>query len=676
MKSTRGNHISWHRSVVFRLIVVVILCVGVAQGAALYFTTQRDDHSALEHFKEDHINILQAHSEVIGSLLWRLQYDQLERVLTSLLSDHAVISVSVKDATGVVIAEKQTPDHQAGIGDPNNILISNELRHINQFVNDVVGSVDMVLTTEFLQEETTHRFIERLVIFLLSAVSIIVATSIAARKLLSKPLSTLHTAIERTKDGERGVRVPFRKPDEVGVLFQSFNGFMQSSEEYRDVINGANLRLTELALKDELTGLFNRRAALQKFKDLKDHTHVSIFFIDVDHFKTINDLYGHDGGDALLRTLAARIHGNIDPVHAKAFRIGGDEFIVVQENLHSATEAAHLAEDLMNKLTGRYLTRDHEHHIAVSIGVYFGETTLDSFDDVVAMASRALREAKSKGRNRTVLLDQDMRDEAFERIALTRTVQDAITNRYFETYLHTRHSARTGEVVGAEALSRCVLPDGQIIGPLQFMPIIEENHLSLEHGKILITQACGFIKPLREKFGQGFRLSLNVNAHQLVQQEFWSFFASERKRFNVPTSAFEVEITETSLISNFNVAIDVLKEFRDDGGLIALDDFGTGYSSLSYLTKLPIDIIKLDREFSSSAVNDERNSGILKATILLAQSIGAIVVSEGIETEQEEEFMKSAGVHYLQGYRFSRPAPLSVTLDMKNLGDSRTAKAV
>lgn len=667
--------IAWHRSVTLRLIAIVILCVGFAQGLALYLTTQHDNRAALLAFTRQYQNLLNANSEIIGSLVWTLQFDRLDRVLQSLLMEPAIVSVTVRDATGTIVSAVKDLTDDAVDTRFEPVVIHKVLNHSNDFINVVAGSVDLTLTTQYLELENQQKFNEKFLIFLLSALSIVIGSYVAARCLLLRPLTKLQSVIERSKSGEKGVRVPVWRHDEIGSLFESFNGFMQSSEGYRDVINAANFRLTALALKDELTGLFNRRAALQKFKDLKDERNISVIFIDVDHFKSINDLYGHDGGDALLRALAERISAHIDPKNATAYRIGGDEFIVLQEGLKSAQEAQGIANELLSHLSSTYSAKETEQDIAVSIGVYFCEDRLSSFDDVVAMASRALRSAKSTGRNRTVLLDQELRDEALERISLARSVQEALDCGSFVTYYQGRHMAMTGEIVGAEALSRCILPNKKIISPLQFMPIIEESHHSLDHGRILIAQVCEAAISFRKIYGESFRVSLNVNAHQLIHPEFWAFFARERKMHDLPTSAFEVEITESSLIQNFDVAHEVLQEFRQEGGLVALDDFGTGYSSLSYLTRLPIDIIKLDREFAASAVRDKRNAGILQATILIANSIGAQVVAEGIETIDEEIFMRAAGVNYLQGYRYSKPVPLIDALTSPRAGAAGTSRA-
>lgn len=643
--------------VVVKLLAMVLALTCVVQAWATFLMVADTQQKTRTQFDERLESFVQARVELLGGLVWRLQYDELDRILHAMLREEAVAAISVYDEAGAMVRRvARKPD-----GASPTLLKTAELLHVNGLVSDKAGRVELFASLEGVHEDFELQRRSAVTLMLVSAAAIVAAVWLAISRRIARPLSELRCAIARSLAGERRVRLPERSSDEVGELFQAFNGFMEANDRSIALIEAANGRLRDLAERDDLTSLFNRRAAQAHFAELRGAADVAVVFMDVDLFKSANELLGHKGGDDLLREVALRLTREIG-AEADAYRLGGDEFLVIRRQAGSSDCAFAFAERLRRAMSGGYRIGTMTHEATISAGVYYAERALGDFDAALAMSDLALREAKTSGRGRTILLDESLLEAAAERIKIERSVAQALAEERFEMFFQPQFDLREGRIVGAEALARWRRPEGGMISPGVFMPIIESMGLSLEHGKLAVVQCCAAAERLRRELGRSVPVALNVNAQQLTQPEFWAALLRELERRGLPASAIEVEVTESQLIGNLEAARRALAEYRALGGGVALDDFGTGYSSLAYLTQLPIDKVKIDRSFIQRAPTDATVATILSVAVQLAGAIGAEVVAEGVETEAEEGAVVRHGVRLVQGFRYGRPMELDALL--------------
>lgn len=642
-----------HGLVAKLLALIVSLALAAQLGSAgviAYFGAQ----SARETFDNHLKAFVSARNDIVGALVWRLQYEELDRILHSMLAEPSIVSVQVYDEAGTVVGAAA----RDGATAESTIERKAELRYANENVQDKAGSIEVRASLDPILAERRRQLFYAILVALVSAIAIVVAIWLALRSMIVRPLAILGTAITQVRSGHQGIRVPERPLDEIGIFYRAFNAFIAANEKAVRDIEQANERLRHLVAHDDLTGLPNRRSAQSDFATRRGARDVAVHFIDLDKFKMVNDTLGHLAGDSLLCQFSQRLGGAIAG-QGRAYRLSGDEFLVLQHATTSSGRAVALAEKILAETIGDYALDGHIHRLGISLGIYLAEEGLDDFDDILGLADLALADAKRSGRGRISILDREMRQALAEKVWLEREIKVAIANGGFEAYFQPQIDHASGRMVSAESLSRWRHPERGLLSPGKFMPLIEEMGLSLEHGKIMIVHCCAAAATLRQHMGETFTVSLNANARQVGSSEFWATLTQELRRHALPPSAIEIEVTESEVMENFDVAHDALANYRALGGSIALDDFGTGYSSLSYLTKLPFDTIKIDRSFVYNATENRMAAGILHLVAAFARQTGAKVIAESIEKVSEEEQIVSSGIQLLQGYLYGRPMPLA-----------------
>ena len=430
----------------------------------------------------------------------------------------------------------------------------------------------------------------------------------------------------------------------------------------------AEERIADLAFYDPLTHLANRTLLHERLKQAiaasqRDGSCGAALFIDLDHFKTLNDTQGHDRGDALLQQVAQRLLTCVRASDTVA-RLGGDEFVLVIDNLpDSPQEAANLTESLGQKvlaaLTQTYHLGDIDHHITASIGatLFCGDQT--SLDEVLKQADLAMYKSKERGRNALSFFDPAMQTLVLERSALEQDLRRAIAENQF--VLH--YQALVGRdqcVSGAEALVRWRHPQRGMVAPGDFIPIAEETGLILPLGHWVLQTACHQLASWAKQPAMAhLTLAVNVSAHQFHQSDFTQQVLAVLAQTQANPGQLKLELTESLLINNIDDVIAKMNALKAVGVRFALNDFGTGYSSLSHLSRLPLDQVKIDRSFVMQIESDDNAAAISAATISLAHSLKLSVVAEGVETQAQCYFLST--VHqcdFLQGYLLARPLPL------------------
>ncbi len=427
-------------------------------------------------------------------------------------------------------------------------------------------------------------------------------------------------------------------------------------------------QIRQLAFYDPLTGLPNRRMLLDRLRhalasSARSGVCGALLFIDLDHFKTLNDTLGHDKGDLLLQQVAQRL---IDTVREEdtVARLGGDEYVVMLEGLDSArdvaaTQATMVGEKIITTLNRPYNLAGHEFHSTPSIGLtlYAGHEV--GVDELLKQADLAMYQAKNAGRNGMQFFDPQMQAAVTRRAELEADIRQGILQGQFALHYQPQVDV-DGRVWGAEALLRWQHPVRGFVSPAEFIPVAEESGHILNLGTWVLDTACAqLVEWSRDPATEGLTLAVNVSSRQFRQQDFADYILGLLDYTGANPKRLKLELTESLLADNLEEVIAKMTALRARGVGFSLDDFGTGYSSLSYLKRLPLDQLKIDQTFVRDVLVDPNDAAIVKTIVALGRTLGLAVIAEGVETPEQQQFLFDNGCTTYQGYLFSRPLPAS-----------------
>lgn len=421
------------------------------------------------------------------------------------------------------------------------------------------------------------------------------------------------------------------------------------------VVQGRQLRFQ--AEHDALTGLFNRTTIEQMIADrFHKQRDLTAMFIDLDGFTLINDSLGLQVGDRLLQVLSQRLQ-NIIGTRGMLARFGGDEFLIVMQNMHENSEAvAELTASILSAVAQPYRIMHHKIYLTASIGV--AHQTEDQYAplELIQRADMAMHQAKRQGHNHVQIYQESMSLQFKSSAAMRSSLQEAIERN--DLILHFQPIVRCsdGDTVGYEALLRWEREPGRFIPPSEFIPLAEMTGQIIPLSEWVFRRACEAAVKLQE---QGpMKVAVNLSTLHFNRTEFTPFLEQTLEETGCKPEWLELELTESILMENTDYAVEVLQSLRDKNITISLDDFGTGFSSLSYLKRLPVDKVKIDRSFVAGIRTHRADRVLIGSVIKIAQSLNFAVVAEGVETPQQAEFVTELGCNYMQGFYFGRPAPL------------------
>lgn len=478
----------------------------------------------------------------------------------------------------------------------------------------------------------------------------------------------LHERTEITKDYD-GWKI-------IGTL-QDVTSLKQSEQE-----------IAYYTYYDTLTDLPNRRLFIEQLETTlerakhKRHS-LTLMFIDLDHFKDINDTHGHQVGDALLCEAADRIKDCLRDADLIAVskgkddqvaRFAGDEFTVMLTGIDNVEVLANIAQRIVAKFEKPFEIKQYNLFSTVSIGIAIFPEDGESVDSLMQHANVAMNHAKALGRNNYQFFSTEMNDYLFERLQIEQDLRKALSKNEFLLFYQPQVDVKTHQIIGFEALLRWLHPVRGLLGPLSFMDIAEKSGLILPIGQWVLQQACIQTRQWQQRFSTNWRISINLSAIQFNQKLLIEQISQSLEESGLSADLLELEITETAMLKDVMETIPLLNALKALGVNLAIDDFGTGYSSLSYLKNFPVDTLKIDKSFVDEIVESPKDAAISRTIVQLAENLGLRTIAEGVENSEQAKMLTEMGCKELQGYYFSKPLPVGEVERLLQNGNTLQAR--
>jgi diguanylate cyclase (GGDEF)-like protein len=444
--------------------------------------------------------------------------------------------------------------------------------------------------------------------------------------------------------------------DENGLV-SHYEGTVEDITERRTYQS----RIEQQANYDALTGLANRTLLHEQLRQSLcaaggGSGQLAVIFVDLDHFKYINDSLGHPAGDSLLQIMAARLRACVREGDTVA-RLGGDEFVLLCHCPGGADEVPVLADRVLRVIAEPWSHELGEFHVTSSLGVALYPQDGSDAETLLKNADAAMYRAKDSGRNTLQFFTAELNEVLNERLDLERRLRKAMERGQLGVHYQPRIDLKSGLVVGAEALLRWQVPDDTPVPPARFIPIAEETGLIVELGRFVLRTACTQNRRWQDEGRQHLVVSVNVSPRQFLHDNFVDMVAEVLRETGLEPGYLELEITESMVMEDAPRLIRMLGELRQLGVQTSIDDFGTGYSSLSYLRRFPVHRLKVDRSFIIDVTTNPEDAAIVRTIIALGHNLGLKVIAEGVETPEQLEFLRRNDCDEVQGYCFSKPIP-------------------
>ncbi|BCV67525.1 GGDEF-domain containing protein [Shewanella carassii] len=661
MNTARFKSLTWKQT---NLVVFTALFFAVAIFIIEIAIVVKTERQSLLSSQQE---LLDSVEQPAANAVWALDDNLARQTLEGVMKVEHVGSakITLDDNSLFVNLGSGLPEHSDTFGDIS-LKLFGDLKQISRpllrpFYFEGAQKEQLIgtLTINYDTRELTQSLIRQLqfsfTATLARALFLTLVLSIVFHRFLTQPIARISEAIDKIdpeSPDENMLPVSANhKDDELGLVTSKFNQILKQFSKTQG-------KLRKMATRDPLTGLPNRTLLLETIAVTIQRARVhkrnfSLLFIDLDRFKNVNDSLGHAVGDQFLARIA-RILERVVGDKGTVARLGGDEFVILADEIQSPTQAADFVDKLLIQLNTPVQLNEHAIHPAASIGISIYPEDGLSAEDLIRHADIAMYSAKAAGSNQWAFFKQQMTERAAVRLRTEASLHDAIRNNEFLLHFQPKVNIETGELVGCEALIRWQ-KDGRLISPMSFIPVAEETGIIIPIGRWVIEQSCRVLRRWQKHYNFSTIIAVNVASQQFADASLVPDIKQMALRYQIKPELLEVEITETSLMNDIELAISKLEQLKSAGFGIAVDDFGTGYSSLSYLRHLPITTMKIDRCFVTDLPQE---SAIASTILMLGRQLDLKIVAEGIENEQQLEWLKQNHCAIGQGFYFSQPLPL------------------
>ena len=637
---------------VLTCLIALVICIGELLVVAGHERTNSAAHMT---------DLLDMAEESAAVAVWNLDDGLARQVLSGLKGLHEVRSAAILDDAGAVRAALVHPaDPRSFAARLGAMLLvdaadGERTLHYTDSMGRVstVGQLRIALDPRSVGEDFIAYALTTLSGNLLRSLLLGLVLAWSVHRSLARPIVGIAQAL-REVDPDQPMAKPIAMPsghadDELGQLVNDINGALGLLQREQE-------RLFNLATRDQLTGLPNRALLIERLdaslgRAAQTSGQVGILFLDLDRFKQINDTLGHGLGDSLLDAVGRRLVSCVKAQDTVG-RLGGDEFMIVLEGISERGEVEKVAERIIRAISRVFTLERHSIYASTAVGIALYPSDGDNFETLLRAADTAMYSAKADGTGRLRFFSRDMAERAQFLVTLEGNLRHAIEYGQLHLEYQPKLAIDGRTVMGTEALLRWRF-NGELIEPSIFIPLAEETGLIVPIGAWVLENACATLSRRQQRF-EPVPVAINLSSRDYMDVRLPERIRDALDRHGVPAHLLELEITETSLMSNVEQCARVLSQLREIGVKIAVDDFGTGYSSLSYLRHLPIDVLKIDRAFVQSVPHD---AAIASVVISLGKKLGLTTVAEGVETEAQLAWLAAEQCDLMQGWLVSRAVP-------------------
>ncbi|WP_159821552.1 bifunctional diguanylate cyclase/phosphodiesterase [Colwellia sp. 20A7] len=632
------------------------------------------------------VPLLNNHGDTLVITMTASLVDMLYAINTSLNSDVAVVSVSLKSRernNNIEVISSSNMDLTISLLNANqetnldfvleyglqiDLFDRSYLVNLLPLANNSEKEFYLSLiddVTDF--EEQSAKYRQQLLMSLSAIFFVLALVLYGMARLFSKRLLSLSGALPllANKRFDQFREVKFKRPilfsDELDLLSDSALELSYELEQLNLEVEQKTKELENIAMYDLLTGLPNRNMLnYQLRKSIANIGRypggVAVLFLDLDDFKKVNDSNGHTEGDKLLIQAAERVRLSVGKMDL-ACRFGGDEFVVVLGGLSSVNEAINIAEQLLAEFKQPIKLGSSIFYVSTSIGISYTESSKEKAENLIAHADIAMYEAKDNGGSQFHIYHQEMFQRVAHRVMLEGEVRQALAKQQFSLSLQPQLRATDNKIYGFEALLRWKHPERGMVSPEDFIPILENSQHMIELGYWIIHRCFELAVMIREQGLTDVRIAINLSAGQFIDKDLPGFLKNLLDEFSLSADIFELELTEQTLVKDIDHTIVMMDRLKVMGFSFAIDDFGTGYSSLAYIKKMPIDVIKIDKSFVFGMLENHADYQIIMSTIAMVKNLGLTVIAEGVETAAQLRSLTENNCDLIQGYYFSKPVP-------------------
>lgn len=668
-----------------KLMIMSLTACVIVLGASSTTFVMREAQNLLTAAREDIKSTADIIAKNTASALLFNDRDNASETMAGLSVKKGVLAALLLNADGELFARYTAPSlngkrlpFELSSVNASPLSVRTFLQQLNRAPRKLIGrsGYDSIIHPVMLDGQSigsviiladTSGVFENLLWAVLTAIVIMGGSSVLAyflssrfQRIISTPILRLVDLMKSVSDSKNfSVRADIPGDDEIGLLCAGFNEMLCEIEERDQILKQRQAHLQQLAHFDTLTHLPNRTLFYDRLTQAILHSErcsesLAVLFIDLDHFKDVNDTMGHRFGDMLLVETAKRMASVTRGCDTVA-RLGGDEFTIFLQNIGRAENACLVAEKIQDILTEPFRIEGKELFITASIGITIYPDDGSTVDELLMNADIAMYHAKEQGKNSFKLFEREMTKHTSDRVSLQTDMRLALERGEFFLLYQPKIELATGAIRSVEALIRWKHPKIGVVTPNIFIPLAEETGFIIPLTEWVLRSACTQARNWQDAGHPPIRVAVNMSPSHFKRQSVVESVKRALETTSLPPRLLEIELTESSLIQNNEYTLHALGELKRLGVTIAIDDFGTGYSSLSYLHRFPIDTLKIDRSFVWNMNKSDGDQAIVNAIIAMAESLRIGVVAEGVETVDQLRLLREQGCHEIQGYIVSHP---------------------